>query len=342
MKQLLVFLSLVFLFACNSNKDITSSLKNESKSNFIEKESFGIRTTPILNREYLIYLAWNINVYGSSYPKKIIEILPTQFINKAFYQSDDFEQILLNAKPFFRNYILNPQFIDYPLLGFSTNQIIDMEKWMCDRYNENQLIESGYLNFNMAQKDEDCFVLETLLVDQYYGSRKRDELPKWNTNDYHSNFRLPFQHEIEVLKKDKKYSNKLIPYSFNNRNFLSRWNNHLLDISENQLVINPFAPITIPRDSDFEIGEANFEEAVLQNRMDEFQNLKYLQLDFEKEYPFPEKQYNGQMDFVVVGEDNVRKPLIADKIAIKENKTSQTELYRIAFTKIIESQYLPK
>ena len=167
MDKKIIYLLLIFIFSnCNSLKKTTGLKSNKSHPTFLETDTFGIRVKPILNREYLIFLSWYISVYGNSHPEKIISILPKKSLNPKYGSNFQIEERLQASTSILKNYIFNPKYLDYPLIGLSPPQIMEMQRWMSDRYNENVLIEKGFLNFNPEQRDEDCFTLETLLVGQ--------------------------------------------------------------------------------------------------------------------------------------------------------------------------------
>lgn len=237
---------------------------------------------------------------------------------------------------------------------------MEMQKWMNDRYNENMLIKKGFLNFNLEQRDEDNFSLEAFLVNQYEGNVRKvlSHKPKDQGNrawrkEYLATFRLPYQNEIDSIKKHTTYSTQLRAYKFDKRDFLWIWNKHFLDISpkENKIILKHyFSPIEIINKDNHHLT-TDISDAILKDRKLEFLQLKYLDLgnpdvaeyQYEfKSYPYPEKGWFGMMDFVVVGLDHNNKPVIADKLKISDENPIENKIYRIAFNTILTSEYLPK
>jgi len=214
-------LLLIFIFvSCNSTSKLTSEKIKVNKEGFIEFENFGIRDKPILNREYILLLAWYIDVYGFCYPEKIMSMLPETNRDLPTIQKNDFKQISQNPKylfkrinhskkvlenlsSFLKEYVFNPIYIDYPVIGLSNNQVLEMQKWMNDRYNENKLIEVGYLNFNPMQMDEDSFETVSYILGQYQGNVRNDKKINWEEGEFKSNFRLPYSEELELAGINK-------------------------------------------------------------------------------------------------------------------------------------------
>lgn len=359
MKIKIIFLLLFFtIISCNTTKNTTSLKSDKNHPTFLESDHFGIRVKPILNREYLIFLNWYIHVYGLSYPEKVLSILPKNSLHPDYGSNFKIDEIIHASRGVLKNYILNAKYIDYPLIGLSLPQIMEMQKWMNDRYNENVLIEKGYLNFNSNQKDEDSFSFEAYLVNQYEGSvRKtapngaRDTGNRIWRKEYLPTFRLPYQDEVNVIKNHKEFSTQLRAYNFDKKDFLWEWNKHFLNISakENKVILNHhFSPIEIISKDNYN-PTSEISNALLNNRKLEFLQLEYLNLgnpdliehQYEK-YPYPEKGWFGLMDFVVIGLDHNNKPVIADKLKIADENPIENKIYRIAFNTMLTSEYLPK
>ncbi|MFK7774620.1 MAG: hypothetical protein AB8F94_20945 [Saprospiraceae bacterium] len=348
-----ICLLLLFMFSnCNFSKKTAGLKSNKDHPTFLETDHFGIRVKPILNREYLIFLSWYISVYGESYPEKVINILPKKSLDPRYGSNFEMNDILNASTSILKNYIFNPKYIDYPLIGLSSSQILEMEKWMSDRFNENALIEKKNLNFNPEQKDEDCFTLETLLVQQYEGSvRKAFSNRVWR-KEYLANFRLPYQKEIDLIKNHPNFYTQLKEYPFNKKDFLWKWNKYYLAISPNKNTIilkHSIYSIELIYENGFE-NNNTFTDATLKDKSLEFSNKKYLDLgnpdgakdQYENKYPYLEKNRSGQMQFVIVGIDDKNRPIVADPIQLKNEGPLENKIFRIAFNKTLESQHLPK
>ena len=355
MDKKIVYLLLLFVFSnCNFSKKTTGLKSNKSHPSFLETDHFGIRVKPILNREYLIFLSWYISVYGYSYPEKVISILPEKSLDPRYGSNFEIEERIKNSisSSILKGYIFNPKYIDYPLVGLSYPQIMEMQRWMSDRYNENVLIEKGFLNFNPNQRDEDCFSIETFLVGQYMGNvRKSISKRSWK-KDYLPTFRLPYQYEINAIKKHSDFDLQLKEYSFGEKDFLWKWNKHFLDISpkENKIILKcPFTPIEIICENDISFLSP-FIDATLRGKYLEFFSKKYLDLgnpdgtkdQYEDKYPFKEKNRFGQMEFVIVGINDENRPIIANPLKLTNDTFYENKIFRIAFNKTLENQFLPK
>lgn len=355
MDKRIICLLLIFIFSnCNFSKKITGLKSNKNHPTFLETDTFGIRVKPILNREYLIFLSWYISVYGNSYPEKVISILPKESLNPFYGSNFEIGERVKNSthNSILQGYILNPKYIDYPLVGISLPQVMEMQRWMSDRYNENVLIEKGFLNFNPEQKDEDCFTLETVLVGQYMGNvRKPISNRSWK-KEYLPTFRLAYQDEINFIKNHSNFDIQLKEYPFSKKDFLWKWNKHFLDISpkENKIILKcQFDPIEIICENDISFLSP-FVDATSRGKYLEFANTKYLDLgnpdgsteQYKDKYPYVEKNRFGQMEFVVVGIDNKNRPVIANPPKLANEIFYENKIFRIAFNKILEPNYLPK
>ena len=348
-----ICLLLLFIFSnCNFSKKTAGLKSNKDHPTFLETDHFGIRVKPILNREYLIFLSWYISVYGSSYPEKVMNILPKESLDPRYGSNFEIDEILNASTSTLKNYIFNSKYIDYPLIGLSFPQIMEMQRWMSDRYNENVLIEKGFIRFNPNQKDEDCFSMESFLVNQYIGDVRKTFSNRVWIKEYLPAFRLPYQDEINFIKNHSKFDTQLKEYSFDKKDFLWKWNKYFLATSPEKnttILKQSIYSIELIYENGFK-NNNTFTDAILTNKKLEFSNKKYLNLgnpdgakdQYEDKYPFIEKGRFGQMQFVVVGIDHKNKPIIADPIQLNKEGFSENKIFRIAFNKTLESQYLPK
>ncbi len=351
-KKICYLLFIIIFSNCNFSKNSAGLKSNKNHPTFHETETFGVRVKPILNREYLIFLSWYISVYGDSYPEKVISILPKNSFNSNFGSGFEIEERLKTSSAILKNYILNPKYIDYPLIGLSISQIMEMQRWMSDRYNENVLIKKGFLNFNPNQRDEDCFSMEAFLVDQYMGNVRNTVSKRSWKKEYLPTFRLPYQKEINAIKDYSRFDTRLKKYSFGRKDFLAKWNKQFIEVlpKENKIILKcPFRSIEIICDGNISFKNS-FKDATLKGKHLEFTNRKYLDLgnpdesvdQYGDKYPYVEKNRFGQMDFVIVGIDNKNRPVVVDPLKLDNDEFYHDKIFRIAFNKTIEPQYLPK
>lgn len=340
MKQLITLIVILFLTATCNNKLVKLAVQ---KNGFIEFDEYGIREKPILNREYIVFLSWYIDTYGFSYPEKILQILPENSIESNFILSTDYNHLTTKSSGILNQYILNPKYLNYPLIGLRIDQILEMQKWLSDRYNENRLIDLGILNFNPLQMDEDCFVTETYLVDQYIGDMKRDKYINWADKEFLPVFRLPFKEELARVKNRDKAFNKMQSYKFNENDFLWRWDKHYISTNtqKNELILNLYELLTFNIKSNYVVSKNSTGDFIIKEEI--FKNSFYPKLEGIRDiedlstYPFEEKGKYGHMDFIIIGNDKTGKPVAISK-KLKEKDAIQytsNKISTVVYSKII-------
>ena len=305
MKEL-VFL-LILIIGCADCTSLKSGFKN-GKTTFIQHQKYAIRNKPLTNREYLICLSWYLDVYGNSYPRKVKDILPKAVVKNHKPLRENIEE----SYGQFRNYTLHPKYLDYPMLGLDKGQVAEILKWMSDRHNEHVLIDKGYLEFNPNQKDEDCFVTESYLADQYQGIVRAMNDIRWKDGQFLPSFRLPYNAELD---SNSVLVCQLKAYPFSKDDFLWRWNEYYLDVKDTRLKLNTILNINI---SGFGVFEQP--DTLRSYRLNHFQQ-KLLQetflpkVDAVKEsdgaidYGFEIKDQFGHMNFTIIGSNVNQEPV---------------------------------
>ena len=101
--------------------------------------SFYMDATEVTNMMYLEYLDWTKRNFPPSdtlYEKIYNSILPDTLV---------WRNRLGNTEDLVENYLRNPAYAKYPVVGVSWIQATNFAAWRSDRYNERLLIEAGYL-----------------------------------------------------------------------------------------------------------------------------------------------------------------------------------------------------
>ena len=136
---------------------------------------FYISAKPVTNREYIIYLAWVGNVFFD-YPKALFTVLPglkSSFdpdkFKSPFSDSASFKNYLDHSESYVADYIFNPLYLNYPVIGINWEQADKFCHWLSDRYNEYSLIAKKVLNFDPNQINESNFSTESYIFGQYEG-----------------------------------------------------------------------------------------------------------------------------------------------------------------------------
>lgn len=344
----------VILFSCNSSLSQLTERRAVFKQgyNYANDYGFGegfdsgIRNSPITNREYLIFLCWNIEVYGDSYPEYVLELFPNNTINKKNisetpYNRKDYSGVFSGADGVFRDYILNTYYLDYPLIGLTSDQLERLYRWLSDRYNENLLVKIKYLNWNSEQKDEDSFSLEAFLSGQYQGDVKYLPKPKWEDNLLLPQFRPPFEGERCYTKKIR-YRGKIVSpwraYKFTKSNFLKLWNDYYISKKQNGIELN------LPYGKEIILSHHQIDSSVkeiyhgycIENKDLFFSTTKYLDQIENRE-----KDVFGKMPFSIIGENTYGRPIVVENIDFEEKRHVKRNIYWLVYDKEIELRSWP-
>lgn len=353
MKGLFIIFFTTLTLSCNYQRQLYQNTKVlKVKHNFIDFEDIAIKITPLTNREYLIFLCWHIDVYGASYPEKIISLLPHKgviedatkdntpearlnFSNKRY--KGDFQAIIEDIEDeTFQSYTLNPKYLDFPLIGLSKNQTFELLKWMSDRYNEYSLISRGFMNFNPEQRDEDCWVLESYLSGQYQGDirklyfdpKTRKEIPpKWSDMLFVPTFRLPFDSEFEMIKSISEEPFQLKEYEFKKTNLLWIWDDFYIDKKDNYLNLRHSPKLRLPQPlNDLKLGELNLKPGSIDNNC--YQDLMYFD-----DQNSNEKDKFGHRDFLILGETSSNKAITGEFKQFKNGEVPANLISWVVFNK---------
>lgn len=254
MKQLFTFC--LFLWACTTNAQAPVNLKEPALSyGHIDTHYFAIAQRPITNREYLIYLEWLHNVYGS-HPDIFYKAIPTfRFpgtgsgeLEIAFRRKATYEGVFMGTSPYVEHYMFNPKYLDYPVLGVSWENANEFCQWYADRYNELKLIEKDHLGFIPNPSESSFFTTTLYLLGYWQGQLKRkikthnkqhpERDLEWNDHIFASAFRLPTGYELKNTATGPAIHQEMKAYPFSKNNILFYWGNlYLHNISDTSLEI---------------------------------------------------------------------------------------------------------
>lgn len=321
--------------------------KLEKKSGF-EETSFGtrnsfIRDKPITNREYILFLCWNIQIYSQSFPEYVAKLIPCDSVNFSNLTEKDFFKLLRNNADCLNEYVLNVNYIDYPVTGLNLFQLGELYKWMSDRYAENALVKIGYFVFHSDwQKDEDSFSLETFLGSQYMGNVRSFDEFNFNDNILIPNFRPPFQTEKSYGKKRRS----------NNRN-VRIWsecpmikNDFLWDLNKLYIVKEGNKLKLQIEQSSYDLnsmkGTVNYENRghvfYLKGEKEFYSKAKYIE-----SIAGIRKDEFGKMPYIYTGKNLYGRPIIIEKYKFQDEAVSNPNnaFYWLVYNNEIESQYWP-
>ena len=128
-------------------------------------KTFYMDETEVANVDYLEYLYWLNRVFGTDYPEVYEKALPDTVV---------WRDRLAYNEPMVELYLRHPAYHYYPVVGVSWIQASDYCAWRTDRVNELFLVESGILDLDPDQLNENNFNTEAYLAGQYEGLVNRN------------------------------------------------------------------------------------------------------------------------------------------------------------------------
>jgi hypothetical protein len=311
----------LFGLRVNAQKTLKYDKRTEIKELITDSThyKYAISKNYITNRDYITYILWKIEVYGLDYPSTIIDAFPGyekvtnedyDVVNE-YYNCDTALLYLIGKSDWYvKDYMFNPRYMDYPVIGMSKKQASKFNRWLSDRYNEYLLIRKNFYHRNLHQVDEDNFVTDSYLADQYYGHRKRDSIIKWEDEVLLNNFRLPTKKEsfekAVVLEKQKsrmkclKYLGDSL-FKVKKEGLLLKLKYPSISESANLLVRNDRVEI--------ELGKLKISELYLSNTKEDYINaFKVCNYALKLESFFKDEEgYNeskdsiGAMNYLIIG-----------------------------------------
>lgn len=185
---LTLFLQLVNSYSQDIEKNIQKYLPNFVKIN--SDNSFYISKTLISNKEYICYLAY--------------------LKNKAYLFGDEAYLKAIPDTTGYKNYLFNPNYQNFPVLGVSKLQAHNFCKWYNNRLNEYILIKAGFLDLDPMGN----FTVNSFIKSQFEGHIK--EMPAkpgpeerqviWADKYLTPTLRLPKDEEIKLLFKNYEFT----------------------------------------------------------------------------------------------------------------------------------------
>jgi hypothetical protein len=361
--KIILILTLVFC-SFNSIGQTDSAFIKDTKFIIAKSDTFLVSTKPVTNREYIIYLLWLYSVDGVDYPETFFNAVPGLSQKNAshlLYESYDpnkiFGTIFNYTQPFVKNYMFNPKFIDYPVVGVTWLQANKFCKWLSDRFNEYKLIKDGYFMPDQGQSNEECFITESYLADEYYGVRnkaKENVTLKWTDRLLIPAFRLPTALELDIAKKQKSIDANFKANDFKSTDFLNQWNDWYIGVTEDKLILKynySEEPCEIDATSKaWDLKKYNYAELCLDinyqndslNVIEIFKKHNQNIMDV-KTFNSLEKDSLGQMPYIIIDEDGKQEPVAVAKYNRSDGTVADTsKLYYFRYCILMKNgQYKP-
>ncbi len=208
----------------------------------VDNEFIAISQRPVTNREYIIYLMWlrNTFIYNPIYSDFFYNSVPGLNIDSIRKYTNtklkdriiDMNTVISFSKPFVRNYMFNPKYLDYPVVGVSWQNANNYGKWLADRYNEVTMIKKKLLCFHTTNSECDYFDTGFYMAGLWEGQLDI-KLPEfdgesdfkdftWGDHVFVPAFRLPSKNEV-AKSNFKNTPTEFKAYPFNRQHFLHKW-----------------------------------------------------------------------------------------------------------------------
>ena len=291
----------------------------------------------VTNRQYLTYLEWERFVF-QDYPERLIAAFPAlkeNVLGQTVKESQEpYHLLLKHAESFVADYIFNPNYLDYPVIGVSWEQAQAYNKWLTDRYNESVLIKKKYLVFDLfSQSGEENFNTEAYLANQYEGISRNEKKLKWSDGLFIPTMRLPMQKEVSSI--DENYI--LIKYKPKDIKFIKQWERIYVRIEKKKLhlsFIDNYKELFLPKDIDlsvYKVKELYFDRNVKNKdltALEIYNAIGQKSLDYSKASKLLKNQY-GEMPYIIVAKNLNSEPIIVspNKVSSK-NKSTGLSIFR--------------
>lgn len=331
----------------------------------VDSDFVAIMQRPVTNREYIIYLQWMRGVFGPNYPELFYNSFPglnmDSLKGKRGDHYGDINLIIDNSEPFVKNYMFNPKYLDYPVIGISWQNANNYGKWLADRYNENKLIKTDFLMYNPVPSDQDYFSTDTYIAGLWQGTVKRylktnnEEQPErcfeWGDDIFIPAFRLPTKAEIV---KSNTGINEFKPYPFSKKHFLYQWyktyfageSDTLLELTNKfiyrtpeKIICNNTIAIKITGELILDINNKNnthnLSEIFKQNQQAQVETNKSKE-EFANDY-FDHLEIKGPFPYIIIATDRAKKPIYVTFYKnIEPANTKEFKVFRLACSVIPE------
>ena len=276
----------------------------------------------VSNRQYLTYLEWQRFVF-IDYPERLIAAFPglkervsTLTVKESI---EPYHFLLKHSESYVSDYIFNPHYLDYPVIGVTWEQAQDYNKWLSDRYNESVLIKKKYLVFDLlSQLGEDNFNTESYIAKQYEGISHNGKRLDWSEGLFIPTMRLPMKNEVIGIP-DNYILTKYTPRDIK---FIKPWEKIYVRRESKDLrlsIIDNYKEIFPPKDIDllnYKIKELFFERNIENKELtalEIYNEIGQGLLDYKKSNLLLKNKY-GEMPYIIIRNKKGKDPIIVSKI----------------------------
>ena len=364
-------LTIQIFFICFASNAQENLFYKGSKINYckVDSDFVAIMQSPVTNREYIIYLQWMHGVFGPTFPEFFYKSIPGLNIDSLKarigerYGDCELNLILESCETFVKDYIFNPRYLDYPVVGVSWQNANNYGKWLADRYNENKLINEGFLDLVPTPTEQDYFNTDAYIAGFWQGQVRRklasnnESNPErnfeWSDNVFIPVFRLPTKEEITIGNKVTSTQECFKAYPFSKKHFLYKWHKQYF-ASESDSVMelwaqkeqnptpqkircNKINKIKITGELNLDLNNGKNEKSIealykqnQQKRVNVEVDIKNKRVDGYYSY----SDYSGQespFPYVILGEDKNKNPIyVTGYKDIEPANTKEFKIFRLA------------
>ena len=181
LKLLLTFIISTLFYACSTlQRSDRLTEKEVAPGVTVINSDLMVDKTEISNFNWLEYMYWTKRIFGGTTSEEYINTLPDTNVWKEGTCLEKYRT----------QYLRNPAYRDFPVVGITQQQAVDFCKWRSDRVFEYILIREGLLSTDTKQNAYNYFTIERY----YNGLYTKDSTVNSSLTHENPNFELLYPH----------------------------------------------------------------------------------------------------------------------------------------------------